>query len=392
MILLHMRASKERRRDADPGERRSETPPYLARASAWCLGSRRRRLRAAGPSRPPPGSWLPEPLRGPGRSRTCGSCSGAGRRRRRACSSSCSLSRAPWSSRWRRRRWPCICTDGSSPRSSTHRRPRAGRLHRGLGPAKPPAREPRTRRTKRERVLFIGTKFRILYTSMYSPAEYISNLSKRPRASFAHIRGLGHGCAADARVRAHAAEQVRRDALPAAHARGRRVRPPLPARRPARARPVRPARGPVLHAQGPARGPAARRLRPCRVITHCRVGAMLTPRLVFAGSARASAPRARRHCAHSGASALPAIFVCCRATCASGGRAFPAPTRRPLPGGSREGRASGACSFRARQCAHFGSPMKHRLRPIKDSSFFPFFFSFLKSFLNSLYYLYHFVF
>jgi hypothetical protein len=129
-----MRASKERGRETErdgerrraterDGERRSETPPYLARASAWCLGSRRRRLCAGGPSRPPPGS--PSLLRGPRRSRTCGSCSGAGRRRRRAaCSSSCSLSRAPWSSRWRRRCWPCICTDGSSPRS-THRRSRA---------------------------------------------------------------------------------------------------------------------------------------------------------------------------------------------------------------------------------------------------------------------------
>ena len=105
------------KRDGDPGERRSETPPYLARASAWCLGSRRRRLCAAGPSRPPPGSPS-----GRSRSRTRGSCSGAGRRRRRAGrSGSCSLSRALWPSRWRRRCWPCICTGGSSPRS-THRR------------------------------------------------------------------------------------------------------------------------------------------------------------------------------------------------------------------------------------------------------------------------------
>jgi hypothetical protein len=114
-----------------------------------------------------------------------------------------------------------------------------------------------------------------------------------PQAAFAHIRGAGHGCVADARVRAHSAEQVRRDALPAAHARGRRVRPALPARGPARARPVRPARGPVLHAQGPARGPAA--LRPCRVTRRplAEVGA------VFAGSARASAPRALRPCVAS---------------------------------------------------------------------------------------------
>ena len=192
-----------------------------------------------------------------------------------------------------------------------------------------------------------------------------------PRARFAHIRGVGHGCVADARVRAHSAEQVRRDALPAAHARGRRVRPALPARRAARARLVRPARGPLLHAQGPARGPAPRRLRPCRVTRR--------PELVFAGSARASAPRAPRPCVHSCAPAeLPAIF--CRATCACSRRACCA-ARRPPPGAARGARAGGASCFRARQCAHCGSPREPRLRPIKDISFFlllPFLFAFFQ--------------